>query len=157
MPQGPLLVPVGGLVKVTLELEEVVDLWGADIQLNFDPDILEVVDADPATPGVQIHRGPFPDPESGLVAKDTADNQQGTVWYAVALKSPAEPLNGDGTLCAITFRAKAAGTSALAHQSATLLDPQALELEVMTHDGSVAAGEEYALQYLPVIIKAGPR
>lgn len=156
-PADPLLVGVGGLVKVTLELEDVENLFGVDVRLTFDPDILEVMDADAVTPGVQIHRGTFPDPQSGEVALDEADNEQGTVQYVITLVRPAEPVSGDGTLCSITFRAKAAGTSALAFESATLLDPAAVEIEVTTHDGAVQVGDDYTLLYLPIIRKAGPR
>jgi hypothetical protein len=157
LPAGPVLVPVGRSVKVTVQLEDLIDLYGADVELTFDPDILEVIDADPATPGVQIHAGAFPDPAEGTIPTNEADNTLGTVRYAVSLLSPADPVAGSGILCEITFRAKAAGTSALAFELADLSDSTGQVLERETHDGSIAASEEFALHYLPIIVKAGPR
>jgi hypothetical protein len=147
---------IGDLLTVTLELEDVMGLYGADAELYFDPGVLEVVDADPVRPSIQIHEGTFPDPAQGYVAAENADNQAGTVHYALTLKSPAAPADGSGTLCAITFRAKAAGTSALTIHSALLLDQQADPIEVTTHDGS--AGVRLLDIYLPAIFKwATPR
>jgi hypothetical protein len=156
-PADPLMAPLGGLVKVTLEIEDVQNLYGADVDLSFDPDLLEVVDVDPVTPGVQIERGDFPDPAQGAVAAEEADNVTGMVSYAITLKSPVSPASGSGTLCAITFRAKAVGTSALTIQSAELLDEQAVEIEVLTHGGEIQVGEDYALIYLPIVFKPGNR
>ena len=48
------VVPVGGQVVVNLYVENVQNLYGADIRISFDPAILEVVDADPSVAGVQV-------------------------------------------------------------------------------------------------------
>jgi hypothetical protein len=146
-------VDVDDIFTVTLELEDVSTLYGVDVQLAFDPEVLEVVDADPLVPGVQITRGTFPNPAGGQVAKETADNDAGTVWYAVALKNPAPAVSGSGRLCSITFRAKTLGYSALRIQSLTLSDPTATSLPVTGHGGAVRVGQWSTFDYLPVVAK----
>jgi hypothetical protein len=83
-----------------------------------------------------------------------ADNVAGTARYAIGLESPAQPAEGSGTLCAIAFRAKAAGTSALTIDSAFLSDQNVDPIEVRIHDGSVDVTSDNVL-YLPVIFKSG--
>jgi hypothetical protein len=147
-------VQVGDVFTVTLELEDVSNLYGADAELRFETSILEVVDADPVRPGVQVTKGTFPDPAQGTVPAWEADNVAGTARYAIGLESPAQPAEGSGTLCAITFRAKAAGTSALTIHSASLSDQNADPIEVRTHDGSVGV-TSHNVVYLPVVFKSG--
>ena len=45
---------VGESVVVTLYVQDVQNLYGADIGLSFDPAVLEVVDANPSVAGMQI-------------------------------------------------------------------------------------------------------
>ena len=45
---------VGESVVVTLYVQDVQNLYGADIRLSFDPTVLEVQDANPKVSGVQI-------------------------------------------------------------------------------------------------------
>jgi len=145
---------VGDLLTVTLEVADVSNLYGADVQLTFDPAALEVVDVDPSREGVQITRGTFPDPAYGEVAKDEADNVAGTVRYAITLKSPAPPASGSGRLCAISFRPKALGVSPLQIIYAELTDAGATVIPVLRHNGSVSVGLEYRLS-MPLVVKTG--
>jgi len=147
---------VGQLLTVELKLEDVSNLYGADVQLSFDPNILEVVDAVPGKAGVQIVPGTFLDPAQGEVAQNVADNAAGTVRYALTLKSPAPPVNGNGTVCAIAFRAKALGVSSLRIIAAELADPGASPIPVVWDDGSVRVSPQPML-CLPLIFKSGQR
>ena len=52
-------VRVGATTVVSVRIENVTDLYAVDLYLAFDPSVLEVVDADPETEGVQIEPGPF--------------------------------------------------------------------------------------------------
>ena len=47
-------VPVGGQVVIDIYIQDVQNLYGADIRLSYDPTVLEVQDANPAVSGVQI-------------------------------------------------------------------------------------------------------
>jgi hypothetical protein len=79
----------------------VVDLYGAAIELAFDPAVVEVVDADPGTAGIQIAPGTCPSPD--FVVQNSADNSTGAILYDVRSLSPSPPCSGDGVIAQITF------------------------------------------------------
>jgi fibronectin type 3 domain-containing protein len=81
--------------------------YGTDInRLHFNPNILQVVDADSGTAGVQIAAGSL----MPLTIINSVDNTGGTIQFS-ELANPGSTYNGSGTLATITFRAAAAGTS----------------------------------------------
>ncbi len=130
---------LGGVTTVDIRIEDVTDLFGADVRLSFDPGKLEVQDANPVVAGVQIEVGTFPDPGGGkgFVALNSADNVAGQIAYAVVLLSPSPPVSGSGVLARVTFKAIGEGTSPIAFTSATLSDPQANPIAVTTEDGQI--------------------
>jgi len=110
-------------------------LYGAELRLSFNPDVLQVVDADAVISGTQITPGQVPYPD--FVAKNEADNAVGTVWYAVTQLSPREPVSGSGTMATARLRAKAAGTGNIRISFAQLAGADGLEIPL-----SVGAGSE---------------
>lgn len=103
----PALVGAGQTVAVEVRVENVQDLYGLDIRLRFDPLVVEVVDADPATEGVQVRPGDLLHPD--LVVRNIADNTEGTIWFALTQLNPSEAVTGSGTAFVIVFRGKRAG------------------------------------------------
>ena len=98
-------IPVNGTTTVNIKIANVVNLFGADVRVSFDPAILEVQDERPSLAGVQIRAGDFPDASQarGFIAQNSADNQGGRVSYAVTLLSPTPPITGtarSATSCA---------------------------------------------------------
>jgi hypothetical protein len=72
---------------VTLLFEDVQDLYGIEIHLTFDPDLVEVVDADPGKQDVQIEvEGWLKD---SFIAANRADNATGRIDFAATLLNPA--------------------------------------------------------------------
>ena len=66
-------VPVGGQVVVNIYVQDVQNLYGADIRFSYDPAVLEVQDANPAASGVQIQPlSSFLNPD--FVVRNTACN-----------------------------------------------------------------------------------
>ncbi len=128
-------VVVGQVADVTAAVGDVSGLYGAELRLSFNPDVLQVVDADEVISGTQITLGQFPYPD--FVAKNEADNTAGTVWYAVTQLAPREPVSGSGTMATVRFRAKAAGAGNVRISFAQLAGPDGLEIPV-----SVGAGSE---------------
>jgi hypothetical protein len=116
---GSTAVGVGLTSAVTVDVRNVADLYGADVRLQFDPAVVEVVDADPRADGVQIQTGTFLDP--GLVVRNVADNVKGTVWYALTQLNPSAPKSGQGRLFTVVFRGRKPGArSEIVVQSVTL-------------------------------------
>jgi hypothetical protein len=101
----------GQTTTAEIRVENVAGLWGAEIQLRFNPALLQVQDADPGAEGVQIQPGSFPSPD--FVAVNEVDNAAGIVNYAVAQLAPREPASGGGLLASVTFQGVSRGTSDL--------------------------------------------
>lgn len=103
------IIPVGGTATVVLRAQDVVNLNGYRASLAFDPAVLEVVDADPALPGVQITLlNTFINPQ--MLMGNEANNSLGMI-VAMAMQMSASPVSGSGDLVSITFRGKALGVS----------------------------------------------
>lgn len=95
--------PATTTLTVDLYVENAVNLYGADIRFTFDTTLAQVVDADPAMPGVQIQ--PLADfLVPGFVIRKEADNVSGLIWYAVTQLNPSPPVTGSGALARVTFQ-----------------------------------------------------
>jgi hypothetical protein len=126
---------IGGMFTVEVRIENVSNLYGADVRLQFDPSVVAVVDASPNS-GTQIYPGPFPDVVSqGFVAANSADNVTGEIHYAATLLRPAAPASGSGVLAQIVFRGLASGASPIRFVNAQLSDPEGVQIQVGTADG----------------------
>ena len=91
---------------VSVSVQGVSPVYGADIRLAFDPNVLQVIDADEETPDI-IEHGDFLTANPDFVLRNQANNQTGQIEYALVLVNPAEPVQGDGLLAKVTFRARA--------------------------------------------------
>lgn len=135
-------------------VEDVSDLYGADVQLAFDPAWFEVIDANPSLPGVQVNlRSEFLSP--GAVAKNTVDNQLGTIWYAATQLNPAQPVSGSGVLFDFELRGLQAGSAGIDVNANTLSNRNGEQIP------SSSSGATYQLHlvegvYLPVILSYVP-
>jgi hypothetical protein len=94
---------------VDLAIAQVSGLYGVQVHLRFDPQAIEIVDADPTRDGVQLESGTFPAPD--FVALNQVDNLAGTIDYAVTQLSPREPREGSGVAAHIIVRAKQPSTT----------------------------------------------
>ncbi len=122
-------------VTVAIRIENATRLYGAEVHLTFDPTLLEIQDADPDEEGVQIQAGDFPNPD--FVVQNQADNDKGTIDYAVTQMAPREAVDGSGVLALITVKGKDKGTSSLTFVSAKLANPDGQEIPSQTVDGQV--------------------
>lgn len=81
-------------------------VYGGQFYIHFDPLILQVVDTDPHTPGVQIQipEGTYFEGRDHMVANNQVDNANGVIRLAVSLHAPAAPINEDALLALITWK-----------------------------------------------------
>ena len=134
-------VAVGATTTVDVRIENVANLYGAEVQLVFNPALLEVVDTDTSREGVQIQPGSLLSPD--FMAKNNADQTTGRIVFAVAQMPPHEPVNGSGILATITFRGKAAGTSEINFSTtqptppAILSNRDGMPISASTQGGSI--------------------
>ena len=99
----------GARVEIPIEVRGVEALYAADLTLSFDPAIIQVEDANPNQDGVQLALGTFLD--AGLVLFNTADNDSGTIRFAMTQVNPSEGKSGDGILLVLYARAASEGQS----------------------------------------------
>lgn len=116
-----------------IRVSGVTGLQGIAFKLNFDPNLISVVDADPGTPDVvEIRAG---ETVSGKVLFEV-ENQvvDGLIGFAVVLNSP---ISGEAILVEIDWKPVAAGSSALTLDSVDLADPNGSAIPSQVLDGSV--------------------
>jgi LysM repeat protein len=135
---SPGQIDVGGTTTVTLQLENVSALYGAEVTITFDPSLLEVQDANPGEAGVQVTLGTFLSPD--FVVRNVANNASGTVDIALTQLAPRQPVSGSGVLATIVFKGKQSGTSALQFQKVVLSDTDGVSIPVTPSGASVAVG-----------------
>lgn len=109
------LSPSSGSFKIgqTFDANILIDTGGKTIDgidvlyLRFDPKILEVVDSDSKTSGVQIKQGTL----FSMYLGNTVDNNTGKISISGLVRPGSGGFNGAGVFATITFKAKAAGNA----------------------------------------------
>lgn len=105
---------------VEVRVKDAAPVYGAEFTISFDPNILEVVDADAQAKGVQIAPGDFFDlSKSHFPLQNHADNSEGSVRYAVSMLNPAPAAQGSGDMAKIAFRAKSPGQAGVRIETST--------------------------------------
>ena len=145
-------VVAGEVTEVAVEVVDVQDLYAVDIELRFDPQAVEIVDADPAKEGVQVALGTFMDP--GFVIRNAADNTQGRLRFVMTQVRPSEPKTGEGVVLVIRLRGKQPGAvSPIDLLAATLARDDTSQIEPTLRSGEIqvlsAAGTDPTQTPLP--------
>ncbi len=107
--KAPIL--VGSVFTANVRLDRVARLAGVELQVVYDPAILEEQDADPGKDGLQAAWGEFLKPD--FVVQNLVEPAQGKISLAAVQLPPSQPVSGSGVLATITFKAKSAGSSPL--------------------------------------------
>jgi hypothetical protein len=113
-------------VEVTLRLEQVEDLFGAEVHLVYDAGKLEMVDADEGKDGVQIAAGDLL--KVGFEAQHRVEG--GRVDYGVAQMPPTRSVSGSGPLVVLTVRGIEAGEAEIRVLSILLANSKGEEIPV---------------------------
>jgi len=96
-----------GTIEMTVQVQAVERLWGVQYVIHFDPNLLEVVDANPTMAGIQIYPAGVFEGKATYQAANNADNVAGSITYGVMMINPQdEPFFGSGSLGRIVFRPK---------------------------------------------------
>ncbi len=126
---------VGDITTLDLTIAQVRELYGIEVHLRFDAEALEVVDADPSQDGIQIEPGTLPTPD--FVVQNQADNDTGTINYAVTQLPPRKPGEGAGVVARITLRAKQSSVSDIHFQEFLLADTNGSNIDAVSQDGQI--------------------
>jgi hypothetical protein len=130
----------GQTAQLAVEVVDVQNLYGFDLQVGFDPDVVEVVDADPARDGVQVTPGDFLD--AGFVAVNEVDNTTGTLRFVTTQLNPSQPRSGSGVLIRLQLRALGNGSTPVTLMVAELADRDGEVLTSAYVHGRVEVGAQ---------------
>jgi LysM repeat protein len=131
-------IAVGESTTVTLRAANVDSLYGYQVQLAFDPAVLQVVDTDSAKAGVQVALGSFLQPD--FVQQNNADNSTGRITCVVSQLAPTSPVTGSGDLLVITFEGKANGQTTITYTDLKLAKSDGTEIVAVTETAEVTVG-----------------
>ncbi len=129
-------VVVNQITDVAVEVVGVQNLYAVDISMAFDPQVVEVVDADAKSAGIQVALGTFLDP--GFVIRNAADNGQGALRFVMTQVNPSTPKSGSGNVLVIRLRGKRAGaTSTITLIEATLAQGDTTKISPELRSGQI--------------------
>lgn len=135
-PSASALAP-GERTTLALTIRDAREIYGFEALIQFDPGVLQVLDQDSGTPGIQVAAGDFFDEGEGFRAANRADNETGEIRYGFTLLAPAAPKEGDGTLLLFRFQAVAPGQSQVAIASAILASTDGESLPFTAEGGQI--------------------
>mgnify|MGYP000070728695 CR=1 FL=1 len=141
---------------VDVVVADVTDLFGAELQLTYDPAQLQVLDANPRLDGIQIAPGPFLAVEDRFVVTNRVDAQSGQITFVVTLLGPAAPVSGSGILATVAFRTIGGGPYAVRVTRAQLVSSALAVIPVTAEDLPLITTDTLAASApLPLIPVAG--
>ncbi|MCB9135279.1 MAG: hypothetical protein H6636_07620 [Anaerolineales bacterium] len=127
---------VGETVTVTLQIDQATDVFAIELEMTYDPAIIQIVDADPGTNGIQITTGDCPAPD--FVIQNTASNVTGTLNYAVTQLSA--PGCTGGTVAQVTFQGISNGSSPFTFATSLIADTNGMTITHTTQSGLISVG-----------------
>ena len=130
---------MGDTISIDILIENVSDLMGVELELKFDPAVLQAQDTDTNEDGVQVQSGAFLSPDFKM--RDTVDNNAGVAEYIAVQLAPREPVSGSGLIASITFKAIAPGESELTLTKTTLASPEGERISATAISSRVTVGK----------------
>lgn len=130
---------------VEVWVEDATAVYGTELQLRFDPEKLEVV---------TMTHGDFlsADPDNqAFVLQNEADNEGGTISYALSLLNPAPPVDGNGLLLQITVQAKAEGQTEIQFEQGSFGTQTGEEITPLLENAVLTIGVGGGLQPAPQV------
>ena len=145
--------PVGQPIDVDIYVENIEDLYAADVRLSFDTSMAQIVDADPNASDIQIQiLDDFLSPD--FVLRKNGDNVAGTIWYAASQVNPSEAVSGSGPLARITLQPQKAGSFVMPITYHEFSTREGFQIDATPVDCQVTFIESNSdlLVYLPTVI-----
>ncbi len=144
--EGPSEVNVGDVFTLSLSIDAVTDLYGAALDVVYDSDLIQVVDADPGTPGVQpdltegtvLHEGGL---YATILRAALEDAEPGRLVLGLSRDGqvPGAGLTEKKVLLTISFQALTEGVADFTYDSAFcgLEDSQAGAIAINSLSGTL--------------------
>jgi hypothetical protein len=150
-----LVLSPGETSNVYVQVEGAIEIYGIEIRMQYDPEVIQIQDADPNQTGVQVSAGDMFDEDQGFLVRNQADNQLGEILYAFTLLAPAPPLTGSGTLIQFEVLGIAQGRSDL-ELEVILASSDGVALPLEEQPGVVIVGTPPAEPSTPTHTSASP-
>ena len=131
-------------VEIPIDIEDVVDLYGIDIELKFDPEYWEFRDADPNRQGIQAKFGDFLDP--GMMLFNIIDPEEGRIHLVVSQVRPSEGKTGDGNIMVLYATPLKTGTTGFEVSNVEMSTRDGEDIPVEGVDGEVRIANPPPLQ-----------
>lgn len=126
-------IQVGQQVELLVAVENVKNLYGAELTIEFAPHLLTVIDATPDNPEIEITPGDLLKPD--MIATNRAED--GKIEYAIVQVAPSEPADGNGTIARILLKGESPGTTAITLSVATFYDQNNKVLAITPQNGMI--------------------
>lgn len=160
-PDETLLDP-NATAEIEVWVDGVEDLWGFEIAIAFDADLIQIVDANPATAGVQVVPGDFLESpgQHAMVAANDADNEAGTINFGISQFQDNQDPNlptaktGSGVLLRFTILSEdVLDVTELTISSVVLTDRNGMEISCTSENGLVLIdGKKSTEVFIPLFI-----
>ena len=126
------VITIGTTVDVDMQLDDILDVYGVELNLSFDPAILQVT-------GGSLTPATCPQPD--FVSADSgADNTAGTIKYAATQLNPTPACDG-GVVASINFECIAEGESPVTFGSTIISNRNGLPIVHNVQNGTVECQE----------------
>lgn len=140
----------GETIDIEVWIEDVDGLYAGDVQLSFDPQVLAVVDANPATPAIEMFpRNDLLSPD--WVIRNVANNQAGTTWYAVSQLNPSQAVSGSGAFFSFQFKTKGVGKTEVGVHYRKLASRDGIEIQADAAGASYRITGDVNRIFLPLV------
>lgn len=127
-------------VEIPIEIERVVDLYGIEIELKFDPAFWEFRDADPRREGIQPAIGTFLDP--GMTLFNIIDPQTGRIHLVMSQVNPSVGKSGKGNIMVLYATPLKTGVTQIEVSKVELSTRDGVAIEVEGVNGEVTIKSE---------------
>jgi hypothetical protein len=140
---------VGSTRLVEVSVQNVVDLYGAEIHLSFEPERLRIIDPNPGTASIELTLSDdlLSPPWFDL---SQASNLSGTVQYAVTQTGESQPVSGSGALFTFTVEMLSESMADLTITTLLLSTQDAEQIPAEGHSASYTIGTPFH-QFVPLI------
>lgn len=132
------------LLVVNIHLSNITDLYGAEVQLTYDPARLRVRDDNRRLEGIQISPGPLIAGDDRFVVNNQASPDSGDINFAFTLLKPAQPISGEGVLATVVFEIVGDGPYRVEVASAQLVSASLAPIDAQISGLELANGSSHA-------------
>lgn len=135
-PQKVEISEAGKEITVEINVENIINLYGVDVRISFDPSVVEVKDALENSPGTQIEQGEV-FLNQNFFSLNTVDNDNGNIQF---VQVGITGFTGNGTVAKITFVAKKKGSTVLDFTQVFLSDEEGQAIIAPVKGGTLVVG-----------------